>query len=43
MSRQDDTLRGVCRSCGCTDLEACVGGCYWADDTRTLCSNCSNL
>lgn len=28
----------VCRSCGCTELRACVGGCSWV--TRGLCSRC---
>ncbi len=31
---------GVCSVCGCTEDEACPGGCYWADDDHTLCSNC---
>lgn len=29
----------VCEGCGCTDLRACDGGCYWA--TPTLCSKCA--
>lgn len=33
-------LRGTCRECGCTDDEACKGGCSWADLNHTLCSNC---
>lgn len=33
---------GVCRICGCTDDYACHGGCYWVDDTKTLCSQCSH-
>lgn len=27
-----------CRSCGCSNLSSCVGGCWWVDDD--LCSNC---
>lgn len=27
-----------CRVCGCTDTEACEGGCYWVE--YNLCSNC---
>lgn len=31
-----------CPSCGCTDSNACDGGCYWVQ-TRSglLCSNCA--
>lgn len=34
-------LHGVrhCRTCVCTDDEACDGGCYWVDDD--LCSMCA--
>ena len=28
----------VCRGCGCTDSEACPGGCYWIESD--LCSSC---
>jgi hypothetical protein len=28
----------TCRGCGCTDLRACPGGCYWF--TEDCCSNC---
>jgi hypothetical protein len=28
----------ACRSCGCTDLEACEGGCWWVESD--LCSAC---
>lgn len=31
---------GTCRSCGCTDEAACVGGCSWVDPLHTLCSAC---
>jgi hypothetical protein len=30
--------RTVCKGCGCTDSNACPGGCSWA--TRDLCSRC---
>ncbi len=36
-----DLLQGVCRVCGCTDDAACEGGCYWVDETETLCSACA--
>jgi ParB/RepB/Spo0J family partition protein len=32
---------GVCRECGCSDEEACEGGCGWADATETLCDRCA--
>ena len=28
----------TCRVCGCTDDQACPGGCYWVEDG--LCSQC---
>ncbi len=28
-----------CRVCGCTDNNACPGGCYWVEDD--LCSKCA--
>jgi len=28
----------ACRVCGCTDMRACEGGCYWVE--RDLCSRC---
>lgn len=33
------TTPGMCRVCECTESHACEGGCSWADETRTLCSN----
>ena len=33
-----DTVRR-CRVCGCTDDQACEGGCYWVEDD--LCSSCA--
>ncbi len=32
---------GTCRVCGCTDMQACPGGCSWVDETHTLCSQCA--
>jgi len=32
--------RGACMVCGCTDREACVGGCSWADEDKTICTRC---
>lgn len=36
---------GVCRICGCTEEDPCYnpayGCCWWADETRTLCSHCA--
>ncbi len=29
----------ICRVCGCTQDNACIGGCYWAD--TDLCSRCA--
>jgi len=33
-----------CIACGCTDLRACAGGCYWLDVNRDdgtgVCSKC---
>lgn len=28
----------ACRECGCTNLSACPGGCWWVEDD--LCSSC---
>lgn len=33
--------RGRCRVCGCTESDACRGGCAWWDDEETLCSRCA--
>lgn len=30
-----------CRVCGCTELNACPGGCSWVEED--LCSRCKNL
>jgi len=34
------TIR-TCRSCGCTDDQACFGGCWWISDDEGLCSACA--
>jgi len=34
----NNTVR-TCRACGCTDLHACPGGCYWV--SLDLCSACA--
>ncbi|QZI85818.1 hypothetical protein HXXDennis_15 [Xanthomonas phage HXX_Dennis] len=33
-----DTIGWRCRGCGCTDTQACPGGCHWVD--VELCSAC---
>lgn len=30
----------ACRVCGCTDFQACEGGCWWV--AADLCSSCSD-
>lgn len=32
-------FEAVCRECGCTQFNACTGGCYWVEDD--LCSKCA--
>jgi hypothetical protein len=32
-------IGGVCRKCGCTEYDACEGGCSWAEED--LCSACA--
>jgi hypothetical protein len=34
---EDDTA--VCRVCGCTNAQACAGGCFWVEED--LCSSCA--
>lgn len=36
-------VRGVCRWCGCTEENACEGGCFWVDFGQSLCSECVPL
>ena len=31
---------GVCRVCGCTEYNACEGGCWWVEED--LCSACAD-
>jgi hypothetical protein len=33
-----DADEAACRVCGCTELEACDGGCIWVE--ADLCSRC---
>lgn len=30
----------TCRGCGCTDAQACPGGCWWVAPGVDLCSTC---
>jgi hypothetical protein len=36
---------GVCRECGCTQIDPCnhpdYGPCWWEDESETLCSHCA--
>jgi hypothetical protein len=34
---------GICRHCGCSETNPCIYGCAWTDDTRTLCTVCSDV
>jgi hypothetical protein len=39
----DMALEPRCRVCGCTDEQACAGGCFWVEDPEglgDLCSRC---
>lgn len=31
----------TCEICGCTDMEACLGGCWWTSPTDDICSACA--
>jgi hypothetical protein len=36
----------ACRICGCTDDQACLGGCWWVEDPRGIgpvCSSCGPI
>jgi hypothetical protein len=35
-------VAGICCYCGCSETNPCMYGCAWTDDTRTLCSACSD-
>lgn len=37
VGKSEPTVRR-CRECGCTDLQACAGGCWWVGPD--LCSTC---
>jgi hypothetical protein len=37
LAMDEDDVR-QCRGCGCTDDDACEGGCEWVDED--LCSRC---
>ena len=39
-SKQRRLAPGRCAGCGCTEMDACEGGCGWADDGKTLCTRC---
>jgi ParB family chromosome partitioning protein len=42
---EDEFAVATCRICGCTDDEACEGGCSWVEDTEelgALCSSCAD-
>jgi hypothetical protein len=30
-----------CQCCGCTDMRACIGGCFWVD--QKTCSTCARI
>ena len=34
--------RGICFFCGCTEAEACPGGCAWADPEHLICTACTD-
>jgi len=36
----DEILR-VCRVCGCSEYNACEGGCFWVE--KDLCSECAGI
>lgn len=35
--------RLACESCGCTEDNACPGGCYWASLQPPVCSQCADF
>lgn len=37
---QRKLVEGRCCVCGCTEENACRGGCSWADLMRLLCTSC---
>lgn len=36
-------MRGRCRFCGCTQLNACPEGCWWINRAETVCSSCDDV
>ena len=42
----EELKKGVCRICGCTEDDPChnpnIGNCWWADESQTICSHCSD-
>lgn len=30
----------ACRRCGCTENQACDGGCFWVPGMKDVCSDC---
>jgi len=32
-----------CRVCGCTEVDACEGGCAWEQGEKDLCSTCGTV
>lgn len=40
-SKAKEFPAGVCQFCGCTEEDACEGGCSWANDEKTVCSQCA--
>lgn len=39
--RYSGQVKQVCRVCGCTEENACEGGCSWANVEKTLCDKCA--
>lgn len=33
----------ICLACGCTERDACPGGCAWADPVVDICTRCDAL
>ncbi|MCU1590053.1 MAG: hypothetical protein JWP11_1309 [Frankiales bacterium] len=44
LTREDETLLELverrCRECGCTESQACLGGCWWTADPG-ICTRCA--
>ncbi len=37
----DDCDEPACTVCGCSEMDACEGGCEWVDEDLSLCSACA--